>query len=85
VRNAAADRVSDLFGYAMIWTICAAVLVTLAVGFGGGVADVFTRDNVAIWAMTASPLLPWLLWLRARAAYGAAAKQVTHEATEKPG
>jgi hypothetical protein len=50
----------------IVWTSLVAVVLWLAVGFGGGIAEVFTAGNPAVWAVSASPLVPLALWIRAR-------------------
>jgi hypothetical protein len=48
-----------------IWTGAVAVVVWLGGGFGGGFEAAY-RDNPLGWALTASPVIPLVPWLKAR-------------------
>lgn len=51
----------------IVWSASVTAVMFLAVGFAGGIERTYA-DNPRAWLVTASPLIPLVLWLRAHAA-----------------
>ena len=51
----------------LVWSGSVLTVMFLGAGFAGGIERAYA-DNPPAWLVTASPLIPMVLWLRARAA-----------------
>jgi hypothetical protein len=65
-----ADRLRARRIMLTLWVLVVVVIDWLGIGFAGGVVAAY-KDNPAGWAFTLSPVLPLVLWIKARRDYRA--------------
>ncbi len=70
----AANRLRERWIMLLAWSGTVIVVMWLGAGFAGGIEGAFEHNPVA-WLATVSPLIPLVLWLRARAAFRASSRR----------